>query len=138
MVEIQIFSTTMATPDNVRITVPNGALYGDIIKNYNGDDTRRVDMVMGVGYGADINQAIQILTDLAKNDGRVLDDPGTTIAVSELADSSVNIIFRPWVKASDYWNVYYDMQKSTKEAFDAAGIEIPFPQTVVHLNKMET
>jgi small conductance mechanosensitive channel len=135
VVEIAIFSTTLKTPDNVRITVPNGALFGDIIKNYNGYDTRRVDMVMGIGYGSDINQAMQILTDLAKNDSRVLDDPETTIGVSELADSSVNIIFRPWVKSSDYWAVYLDMHKTVKETFDANGIEIPFPQTVVHLEK---
>jgi small conductance mechanosensitive channel len=135
VVEIAIFSTTMSTPDNVKITVPNGALFGDIIKNYNGYDTRRVDMVMGIGYGSDINQAMQILTDLAKNDSRVLDDPETTIGVSELADSSVNIIFRPWVKSSDYWAVYLDMHKTVKETFDANGIEIPFPQTVVHLEK---
>jgi len=135
VVEIAIFSTTLKTPDNVRITVPNGALFGDIIKNYNGYDTRRVDMVMGIGYGSDHNKAMEILADLAKNDSRVLDDPETTIGVSELADSSVNIIFRPWVKSSDYWAVYLDMHKTVKETFDANGIEIPFPQTVVHLEK---
>ena len=137
VVEIAIFSTTMCTPDNVKITVPNGALFGDIIKNFNGYDTRRVDMVMGIGYGSDHNKAMQILADLAKNDSRVLDDPETTIAVSELADSSVNIIFRPWVKSADYWGVYLDMHKAVKEAFDANGIEIPFPQTVVHLQKTD-
>jgi small conductance mechanosensitive channel len=137
VVEIAIFSTTMCTPDNIKIIVPNGALFGDTIKNFNGYDTRRVDMVMGIGYCSDIDKAIQILTDLAKNDSRVLDDPGTTIAVSELADSSVNIIFRPWVNSGDYWNLYFDMQKATKEKFDAAGIEIPFPQTVVHLEKSD-
>ena len=137
VVEIAIFSTTLCTPDNVRITVPNGALFGDIIKNFNGYDTRRVDMVMGIAYGSDINLAIGILTDLARNDSRVLDDPQTTIAVSELASSSVNLVFRPWVKAPDYWDVYFDMHKAVKEAFDAAGIEIPFPQTVVHMAKAD-
>jgi small conductance mechanosensitive channel len=137
VLEIAIFSTTMSSPDNVKITVPNGALFGDIIKNYNGFDTRRVDMVMGIGYGSDMDKAIQILTDLAKNDSRVLDDPETTIGVSELADSSVNIIFRPWVNSGDYWNVYLDMHKSVKEKFDAEGIDIPFPQTVVHLEKSD-
>ncbi len=137
VVEIAIFSTTMCTPDNVKITVPNGALFGDIIKNFNGYDTRRVDMVMGIGYGSDHNKAMEILADLAKNDSRVLDDPETTIAVSELADSSVNIIFRPWVASADYWGVYLDMHKAVKEAFDANGIDIPFPQTVVHLEKKE-
>jgi small conductance mechanosensitive channel len=137
VVEIAIFSTTLKTPDNVRITVPNGALFGDIIKNYNGYDTRRVDMVMGIGYGSDHNKAMEILADLAKNDSRVLGDPETLIAVSELADSSVNINFRPWVKSGDYWTLYFDMHKAVKEAFDEAGIEIPFPQTVVHLEKTD-
>ncbi len=137
VVEIAIFSTTLCTPDNVKITVPNGALFGDTIKNFSGYDTRRVDMVMGIGYGSDHNKAMQILADLAKNDSRVMDDPETTIAVSELADSSVNIIFRPWVKSGDYWGVYLDMHKAVKESFDANGIDIPYPQTVVHLEKTE-
>ena len=137
VVEIAIFSTTICTPDNVKIIVPNGAIFGGTIKNFNGYDTRRVDMVMGIGYGSDHNQAMQILADLAKNDSRVLDDPETTIAVSELADSSVNIIFRPWAKSADYWGVYLDMHKAVKEAFDEGGIDIPFPQTVVHMEKTD-
>jgi small conductance mechanosensitive channel len=137
VVEISVFSTIIATPDNKKIIVPNGAIFGGTITNFNGYDTRRVDMVMGIGYGADMDKAIQILADLAKNDERVLAEPETTIAVNALADSSVNIIFRPWVKSGDYWGVHNDMQKKTKEAFDAAGIDIPFPQTVVHLQKTE-
>jgi small conductance mechanosensitive channel len=133
--EISIFSTTINTPDNVKIIVPNGKLYGDIIRNFNGYDTRRVDMVMGIGYGSDINQAMEIIEGLLKKDERVLAEPGITIAVGELADSSVNILVRPWVNSGDYWGVFFDFQKSCKEAFDAAGIDIPFPQTVVHLNK---
>lgn len=135
VVEIAIFSTTICTPDNVKIIVPNGAIFGGTIKNFNGYDTRRVDMVMGIGYGSDMDKAMQILSDLAKNDSRVLDDPETGIAVGALADSSVNINFRPWVKSGDYWGVYCDMQKLVKEQFDANGIDIPFPQTVVHLEK---
>ncbi len=135
--DIQIFSTTIATGDNIRVTVPNGQLYGGVIKNYNGYDTRRVDMIMGIGYGSDINKAMEIIRDLLIKDERVLKDPGITIAVGELADSSVNIKVRPWVKASDYWGLHGDFHKTCKEAFDAAGIDIPFPQTVVHLNKVE-
>jgi small conductance mechanosensitive channel len=135
VVEIAIFSTTICTPDNVKIIVPNGALFGGTIKNFNGYDTRRVDMVMGIGYNSDIDKAMEILAELAKNDSRVLDDPETGIAVGELADSSVNINFRPWVKSGDYWGVYCDMHKLVKERFDAAGIDIPYPQTVVHLEK---
>ena len=137
VVDIAIFSTTINTPDNVKIIVPNGKLYGDIIKNYNGYDTRRVDMVMGIGYGSDINQAMEIIEGLLKKDERVLAEPGITIAVGELADSSVNILVRPWVNSGDYWVVLFDFHKNCKEAFDAAGIDIPFPQTVVHLQKAE-
>ncbi len=137
VVDIAIFSTTINTPDNVKIIVPNGKLYGDIIKNYNGYDTRRVDMVMGIGYGSDINQAMQVIEDLLKKDERVLAEPGITIAVGELADSSVNILVRPWVNSGDYWGVFLDFQKNCKEAFDAAGIDIPYPQTVVHMQKAE-
>ncbi len=133
--EIQIFSTTVATPDNIRITVPNGALFGGTIQNYNGYETRRVDMTMGIGYDSDINRAMEIIHDLLASDARVLKDPETTVAVAELADSSVNLVVRPWVNAVDYWGVYFDFHKNCKEAFDKAGIEIPFPQTVVHMQK---
>lgn len=137
VVEIQIFSTTIKTPDNVKILVPNGQLYGGIIKNYNGYDTRRVDMTMGIGYNSDINKAMEIINGLLSSDERILAEPAVTVAVAELADSSVNIVVRPWVNSGDYWGVFFDFQKNCKEAFDAAGIEIPFPQTVVHLNKAE-
>jgi len=137
VVDIAIFSTTINTPDNVRITVPNGELYGGIIKNFNGHDTRRIDMVMGIGYNADIDQAMQILQDLCDKDERIFKDPAVTIGVSELADSSVNIVLRPWAKSTDYWGIYFDMHKNVKQAFDAAGIDIPYPQTVVHLNKID-
>ena len=136
VIEVAIFSTTISTPDNVRITVPNGQLYGGIIKNYNGFETRRVDMVFGIGYTSDIEKAMSILTDLCRADSRILTDPAITIGVSELADSSVNIILRPWVNAADYWGVYFDMHKNVKHAFDAGGIEIPFPQRVVHMNQL--
>jgi len=136
--DIQIFSTTIATGDNIRITVPNGQLYGGVIKNYNGYETRRVDMVMGIGYGSDINKAMEIIRELLEKDDRVLKDPAIGIAVGELADSSVNIKVRPWVQASDYWGLHGDFHKNCKEAFDAAGIDIPFPQTVVHMNKLDS
>lgn len=134
--EIQIFSTTLSTPDNVKIVVPNGALFGGIIKNFNGYETRRLDMVMGIGYGSDIDKAMEIINGLLTRDERVLADPAPVVAVGELANSSVNIVVRPWVKATDYWALKFDFQKNCKEAFDAAGIEIPFPQSVVHFNKI--
>lgn len=131
--EIQIFSTTIATPDNIRITVPNGAIFGGTIKNFNGYETRRVDMVMGIGYGSDMDKAMAIIRELLEADERILKDPAYTVAVSELADSSVNIVVRPWVNAADYWNVHFDFHKNCKEAFDRSGIEIPFPQRVIHM-----
>ena len=135
--DIQIFSTTINTPDNIKIIVPNGSLYGGIIKNFNGYDTRRVDMTMGIGYGSDINKAMEIIKGLLAKDERVLPELEATVAVAELADSSVNIVVRPWAKSGDYWGVYFDFHKNCKEAFDAAGIEIPFPQRTIHMSKME-
>jgi small conductance mechanosensitive channel len=131
--EIAIFNTVVSTPDNVKVIVPNSKVYGDTIANYNGYDTRRIDMVAGIGYDSSIADAVRILEQLLAQDDRVLPDPAPVVAVNELADSSVNIIVRPWVKASDYWNVHNDMQRRIKEEFDKSGIEIPFPQRVVHM-----
>ena len=130
--EIDLLSTTMATPDNVKITVPNGKLFGDIIKNYSGYDTRRIDLVIGIGYGSDMQKAYEVIDTVLKADQRVLADPAPQIAVSELGDSSVNFVVRPWVATADYWTTRFDLTRKIKEAFDANGIEIPFPQRVVH------
>ena len=128
---IAIFSTIMATGDNVRIEIPNGKIYGDIIKNYGGYDTRRIDMVIGIGYGDDIEKAKEIIKGVVTADARVLADPTPLIAVSELADCSVNLVVRPWVKGADYWGTRFELNQRIKEALDAGGIEIPFPQRVV-------
>jgi small conductance mechanosensitive channel len=112
--------------------VPNGKTFGDIIKNVTAFDTRRVDLVIGIGYSSQIERAVTVLEDILKADSRVLEDPAPTIAVSELADSSVNFVVRPWVKTSDYWSVRFDLTRRIKQAFDENDIEIPFPQMVVH------
>lgn len=130
--EMGLFSTVMTTPDNVRVIMPNGKIFGDTIKNYAGEDTRRVDMVVGISYNSSIPRAIEIVLDLLKADSRVLSDPEPVIAVAELADSSVNLVVRPWVKKEDYWTVKFDFTRKVKEEFDANEIEIPFPQRVVH------
>ncbi|MDY6951088.1 MAG: mechanosensitive ion channel [Thermodesulfobacteriota bacterium] len=135
--EIQLFTTVLATPDNVKIMVPNGKIFGDVIKNVSGFDTRRVDLVMGIGYGSDIQKAHDVMTSIISEDPRILTDPAPQIAVSELADSSVNFVVRPWVKATDYWAVRFDLTRKIKEAFDEGGIEIPFPQQVVHMMPAE-
>jgi small conductance mechanosensitive channel len=130
--EIQLFTTILATPDNVKVIVPNGAVFGQTIKNFAGYDTRRVDLVIGIGYSSSIKKAKEIMEDLIKKDERTLDDPAFQIAVSELADSSVNFVVRMWVKKEDYWAVKFDMTEAIKHSFDENGIEIPFPQRVVH------
>ena len=131
--EIKLFTTVLATPDNIKIMVPNGKLFGDTIKNISAFDTRRVDIVIGIGYTSDIQKAYDVLMDLMNEDTRVLSDPPANVAVSELADSSVNFVVRPWVKKEDYWGVKFDLTRRIKEAFDENGIEIPFPQQVVHM-----
>jgi len=130
--DIELFNTVLATPDNVKILVPNGKLFGNVIKNFSAYDTRRIDLVVGIGYGSSIGKAVEVLEGLLKKETRILSDPPAQIAVNELADSSVNLVVRPWVKSGDYWGVRWDLTRAVKEAFDEHGIEIPFPQHVVH------
>jgi len=133
--KITIFNTMMRTGDNKELIVPNGAIYGGVIVNYSAKSTRRIDMVFGIGYGDDIKKAKDIMKNILDSDERVLDEPSTLIALSELADSSVNFIVRPWVKSGDYWAVKFDVMEKVKLAFDEAGISIPYPQMDIHLNK---
>jgi small conductance mechanosensitive channel len=130
--DIELFNTVLATPDNIKILVPNGKLFGNVIKNISAYDTRRIDLVIGIGYSSPIGKAVEILEELIKKETRILSDPAAQIAVSELADSSVNLVVRPWVKKQDYWDVRFDLTRSIKESFDENDIEIPFPQHVVH------
>jgi small conductance mechanosensitive channel len=127
-----MFTTTLATPDNIKILVPNGKILNDVIKNISGYDTRRIDLVIGIGYGSDIEKAWQILEKIIQSDDRILKEPAYTIAVSELADSSVNFVVRPWVNSADYWATRFDLIKTIKQSFDENDIEIPFPQVTVH------
>ena len=129
---IDLFSTTVATPDNVKIIVPNGKLFGDTISNYSVYDTRRVDLVLGIGYSSSIDKAYEVVKGLIAADARILKDPEPMMAVGELADSSVNLIVRVWVNRADYWGVKFDLTHQVKNRFDQEGIEIPFPQRVVH------
>lgn len=130
---IGIFTTVLTSPDNKEVIVPNGAIYSDNITNYSSLPTRRVDMVFGIGYDDDIKKAKDIITEVVTADERVLKDPAPTIAVLELADSSVNFAVRPWVNNADYWPVKFDLTEKIKLAFDENGISIPFPQMDVHL-----
>ena len=134
---IQIFQTVLKTPDNKMVVVPNSSVIGGAITNYSRHETRRVDLVIGVSYKADLKQTKQVIRETLEKDPRILKDPDMTIGVLALADSSVNFVVRPWCKTADYWDVYFDSTLAIKEALDAAGIEIPFPQMDVHLNKVE-
>ncbi len=133
--QVQILTTILKTPDNKEIIVPNSQIMNSIITNYSANDTRRVDMMVGVSYGDDLDQVRKTLEDLIAADDRILDEPACTIAVSDLADSSVNFVVRPWVKTDDYWGLKFDMTEAIKKRFDKDGISFPFPQQDVHLYK---
>ena len=132
---IGIFTTILNSPDNREITVPNGAIYSGNITNYSALPTRRVDLVFGISYDDDIKKAKEIMERVVKADERVLADPAPQIAVSELADSSVNFVVRPWVNSADFWPVKFALTENIKLAFDENGITIPFPQMDVHTDK---
>ena len=130
--DMGLFTTTMNTPDNIRIIVPNGKIFGDTIKNFSAEDIRRAEIIVGVAYGTNINLAFDAVSEQIREDQRILVDPAPMIVVGELADSSVNLITRVWVKKEDFWAVKFALTKAIKEQFDRKGIEIPFPQRVVH------
>ena len=131
--ELGIFTTTLSTPDNVKVIVPNSQVYGATISNYTDIERRRVDMVAGISYGDDIGKAIEVITRVVKADPRVLADPEPQVAVSEMGDSSVNLVVRPWCMPADYWGVKFELTRRMKEELEAAGCSIPFPQRDVHI-----
>jgi small conductance mechanosensitive channel len=130
---IGLFSTTLNTPDNVRILVPNSSVYGQTIKKYAANDTRRNDIVIGISYDDDIGLAAETIKRVLAADERVLPEPEPVVAVSELGDSSVNLVVRPWCKKEDYWGLRFDLLRTLKEQLEAAGCSIPYPQRDVHL-----
>ncbi len=132
---VGVSNTTLLTPDNKKVIIPNSKVWGDAITNYTAMNTRRIDLVVGIGYNDDIGKAIKIASDIVNNYENVLTDPSPLVATDELGDSSVNLVIRPWVNTSNYWDVKRDLIKKIKEAFDEAGINIPFPQRDVHLFK---
>jgi len=131
--DIQLFTSVLATPDNVKVMVPNAQIYSGVIRNYNAYETRRIDLAVGIGYGDSIEHALETATGLMVGDERILSDPAPVAMVSDLGDSSVNLKLRMWVHVADYWDVSFDMTRRVKEAFDDGGIEIPYPQHVVHM-----
>lgn len=133
--EIKIFNTILVTPDNKTIIIPNGGLSTGAMVNYSTEDNRRVDFVFGIGYTDDIDKARKAINGIIKDDKRIMTDPEPFIAVSELADSSVNLAVRVWAKKEDYWDIFFDITEKVKKTFDAQNISIPYPQTDVHLFK---
>lgn len=133
--EIHLVSTILTTPDNKQIIVPNSLMYGSAITNYSAKDTRRVDMVIGVGYDDDLKVAASVLEKVCREHPKVLDEPETKIFINNLGDSSVDFVVRPWVKREDYWGVLADVLETSKVELEAAGCSIPYPQTDVHLHQ---
>jgi len=135
--EIQIFNTIVTTPDNKTIIIPNGGLSTSSMTNFSAEEERRVDWTIGIAYGDDIDKARAVIKRLCDEDSRILKDPEVFIAVSELADSSVNFAVRAWVKAPDYWGVFFDLNEKVYKTFGQEGLNIPFPQMDVHVHKNE-
>jgi len=131
--EIQIFNTILKTPDNKTIIIPNGGLSTSSMTNFSTEPQRRVDFTFGIGYTDDIDKAKSVINGLIAADSRILKDPAPFIAVSELADSSVNFVVRVWAESGNYWGIFFDMTENVKKAFDKENISIPFPQTDVHV-----
>jgi small conductance mechanosensitive channel len=130
---LTLFVTELNTPDNVHIIIPNAGVWGEPLTNFSHNITRRVDIVLGIDYGDDINKAFAAIEDIIGKDDRIHQDPAHLIAVTELADSSVNLVIRVWCDGSNYWPLKFDLTKRLKERMDAEGISIPFPQTTVHM-----
>ena len=131
--ELALFTTELATPDNVQIIIPNASVWGASVVNYSHHTTRRLDITLGIAYGDDIDHAFATVRKVLDAEDRMLGDPEPQIVVGELGDSSVNLYVRIWLEAADYWPAKFDLTKAFKEALDAAGISIPFPQRDVHL-----
>ena len=138
VMSISLFTTELNTVDNKKVIVPNASITSNVITNVTANPTRRVDLVIGIGYGDDIKKAKEVIHSVLAEEKRLLAEPAPVVAVSELGDSSVNFVVRPWVKTSDYWNVYFALHENIKIAFDENGISIPFPQTDVHLFQEKT
>jgi small conductance mechanosensitive channel len=131
---MNIVSTTIKTFDNQVLVIPNNSVWNDVIRNKTKSHERRVDLVFGIGYESKIDEAMSILKEVVGSHDKILETPEPTIKVNELADSSVNLICRPWVKTPDYWDVHWDLMQTVKQRFDEAGISIPYPQTDVHFH----
>ncbi len=134
---VNIFNTVLKTGDNREITIPNSGIYGGMITNYSARPTRRIDMVIGIGYDDDLNKARELITAVMADEERILKDPEPAISLAELADSSVNLNVRPWVNSADYWGVRSALLENIKNAFDKNGVSFPYPQQDVHMYEVK-
>lgn len=135
--EMSLVSTTLLTPDNQIVVIPNGSIWDGVITNITGNTTRRVDLTFGIGYDDDIEKAEKVLAEIIGSHEKVLKDPAPVIKLHELADSSVNFVCRPWTRTSDYWDVYWDLTREVKMRFDKEGISIPYPQQDTHVHGLD-
>jgi small conductance mechanosensitive channel len=138
VLEIHIFSTVLLTPDNIRIIIPNGNITSDTIQNYSAEPRRRIDLLVGCGYNDDLRAVKAFLLEVVHSDSRILQDPEPVVAVSQLGDSSVNFVVRPWVASSDYWATRFDLTEAIKLGFDERGFTIPFPSRDVFIHRSDT
>ncbi len=130
---IRVFTTEISTGDNVQVTVPNSQVFGTELKNFTANETRRIDLTVGVGYGDDLDTAERAIRDVLEDEHRLLDEPAPQVAVDSLGDSSVNFIVRPWVKTEDYWSVRRDLVRELKEQVEAAGCGFPYPSRDIYI-----
>lgn len=133
--EINILTTVLRTPDNKEVIIPNSKVWGEVITNFSAYETRRMEIGVGISYDADIPAALKTVKAVLEQDERILKDPAPFVGVVEYADSSINLVVRPWVPLAQYWDIYFDLHIAIKKALDDAGIEIPFPQRVVHMKQ---
>jgi small conductance mechanosensitive channel len=136
--QLQILTTVLKTGDNKRIIVPNSQIMNSVITNFSANETRRIDLVVGVSYQDDLDKVRNTIADVVAAETRIFEQPACVIAVSELGDSSVNFVVRPWVRTTDYWPVRFELIEAIKKRFDEVGIEIPFPQQDVHIHQAGT
>lgn len=134
---VNIFNTVLKTGDNREITIPNSGIYGGMITNFSARSTRRIDLVIGIGYDDDLGKARDLIGAVIADDDRILKDPAPAISLAELADSSVNLNVRPWVNSADYWGVRSDLLENIKNAFDTNGVSFPYPQQDVHMYEVK-
>lgn len=135
--DMSLFVTELTTSDNIQITVPNGQIWGNAVKNYSVNPTRRMEVTIGVGHGEDLARVIATIQDVLAHDARILKDPAPLVIAMNVHANAVDMVIRAWAKSGDFWPARFDLVQAVKQRLDAEGIEIPFPQQVVYMHQME-